>query len=112
MLNAVVTVSATQLLGRITTVDGALTAHLSTTPEVVLAQISETGTQGYSAYEIAVINGFVGTEAEWLYSLRGGVSGVEISAKDLNRITRENDGLYVSDDLTPDPLAYYILAKN
>lgn len=109
MLNAVVTVSATQLLGRITTVDGALTAHLSTTPEVILAQISEAGTQGYSAYEIAVINGFVGTEAEWLYSLRG---GVEISAKDLNRITRENDGLYVSDDLTPDPLAYYILAKN
>ncbi len=27
--------------------------------------------QGYSAYEIAVINGFEGTEAEWLESLRG-----------------------------------------
>ena len=26
---------------------------------------------GYSAYEIAVQNGFVGTEAEWLASLKG-----------------------------------------
>ena len=26
--------------------------------------------QGYSAYEVAVINGFVGTEEEWLASLR------------------------------------------
>jgi hypothetical protein len=29
-----------------------------------------------------------------------------------NRLTRgADDGLYVKDDLTPDPLAYYILAK-
>ena len=27
--------------------------------------------RGYSAYEIAVINGFVGTEEEWLASLKG-----------------------------------------
>lgn len=30
-----------------------------------------TGTRGYSAYEIAVQNGFVGTEKEWLESLKG-----------------------------------------
>lgn len=29
------------------------------------------GTRGYSAYEIAVQNGFVGTEEEWLASLKG-----------------------------------------
>lgn len=27
--------------------------------------------RGYSAYEIAVIHGFVGTEEEWLESLKG-----------------------------------------
>lgn len=30
---------------------------------------------GYSAYEVAVINGFSGTEKEWLESLRGGGGG-------------------------------------
>ncbi len=30
-----------------------------------------TGRRGYSAYEVAVQNGFVGTEEEWLESLRG-----------------------------------------
>lgn len=30
-----------------------------------------TGLKGYSAYEIAVINGFSGTEKEWLASLKG-----------------------------------------
>ena len=29
------------------------------------------GTNGLNAYEIAVQNGFVGTEAEWLASLQG-----------------------------------------
>ena len=42
---------------------------------------------GKSAYQIAVSNGFVGTEAEWLDSLAGG-------------------------NFTADPLAYYILAKS
>ena len=27
--------------------------------------------QGYSAYQVAVINGFEGTEEEWLESLKG-----------------------------------------
>ncbi|WP_183027642.1 hypothetical protein [Variovorax sp. UMC13] len=33
------------------------------------------GLRGLSAYEVAVKNGFVGTEAEWLESLHGGGSG-------------------------------------
>lgn len=41
-----------------------------------------------------------------------GVDGASISKKENNRLTNERDGLYVSDDLNPDPLAYYILAKN
>ena len=30
-----------------------------------------TGADGLSAYEVAVLNGFVGTEADWLLSLKG-----------------------------------------
>lgn len=42
-----------------------------------------------------------------------GSDGAPIISEDLdNRITLGNDGgLHVLDDLTPDPLAYYILAK-
>ena len=40
------------------------------------------GTRGYSAYEVAVLNGYTGTEEEWLESLRGevgpeGAQGIE-----------------------------------
>lgn len=31
------------------------------------------GERGYSAYELALQNGFVGTESEWLNSLQGDV---------------------------------------
>ena len=34
-------------------------------------EISKGGTNGKSAYDIAVENGFVGTESEWLTSLKG-----------------------------------------
>ena len=34
-------------------------------------KIEEAGIQGKSAYEIAVENGFKGTEQEWLESLKG-----------------------------------------
>ena len=37
----------------------------------LLQKISEKGGNGKSAFEIAVENGFVGTEAEWLESLKG-----------------------------------------
>ena len=37
----------------------------------LLQKISEKGKDGKSAYEIAVENGFVGTEIEWLESLKG-----------------------------------------
>ncbi len=37
----------------------------------LLQKISEKGKDGKSAYEIALENGFVGTEAEWLESLKG-----------------------------------------
>ena len=41
------------------------------TPKMVSAHEKEVGGRGYSAYEIAVQEGFVGTEEEWLDSLVG-----------------------------------------
>lgn len=43
---------------------------------------------------------------------KDGIGGSSVSNKPKNRLTLEADGLYVSDDLSLDPLAYYILAKN
>lgn len=42
-----------------------------TTFEVVLTEMQVPGADGLSAYEVAVENGFVGTEEEWLLSLKG-----------------------------------------
>ena len=44
---------------------------ISSSEEELNLELSQTGIQGYSAYEIAVQNGFEGTEQEWLASLRG-----------------------------------------
>ncbi len=41
-----------------------------------------------------------------------GIDGASISQVANNRLVAKDDGLYVSDDLSPDPLAYYILSKN
>ena len=41
------------------------------TPEQLLALKGETGIEGKSAYQIAVEKGFVGTETEWIASLKG-----------------------------------------
>lgn len=47
----------------------------------VLSHGTTKGLRGYSAYEIAVQNGFVGTEEEWLASLIGnGIERVEFNS--------------------------------
>lgn len=48
-----------------------LIAVLAVFVSVFFASCISNGTQGDSAYEIAVKNGFEGTEAEWLESLKG-----------------------------------------
>ena len=45
--------------------------YVSSGEEELEVEISQTGVQGYSAYEIAVQNGFEGTEQDWLESLKG-----------------------------------------
>lgn len=39
--------------------------------EAKVIKISEAGSQGLSAYDIAVLHGFIGTQEEWLESLVG-----------------------------------------
>ena len=54
--------------------DGENETPIPPTPDLyqqLLQKISEKGKDGKSAYEIAVEHGFVGTEAEWLKSLKG-----------------------------------------
>ena len=42
--------------------------------------------RGYSAYTIAVMNGFQGTEKEWLESLKGGSTSPRITSLDDTKI--------------------------
>lgn len=53
----------------------------------------EDGEDGKSAYQVAVDNGFDGTEEEWLDSLKAG--SVEISKEKNNALEEKEDGLYV-----------------
>lgn len=50
----------------------------------ISSALSNPLTQGYSAYQIAVMNGFSGTEKEWLESLKGysPVRGIDYWTKD------------------------------
>ena len=53
---------------------------------------------GESAYEIAVRNGFSGTEAEWLNSLNGSNGGAGQSGKSAYEIAMENGYTGTEDD--------------
>ena len=66
------------------------------------------GVSGISAYQQAVLGGFVGTEAEWLASLKQSF----LSADPDNRTREGSDGGLYTPELEVDPLAYYILAKS
>ncbi|PJK01448.1 hypothetical protein CO615_03995 [Lysobacteraceae bacterium NML75-0749] len=63
------------------------------------------------AAPIQAVVGGVGVQID-LADPRRPVVSARISTDTHNRLRRgSDDGLYVPDDLTPDPLAYYILAK-
>ncbi len=56
--------------------------------------VGEDGAQGLSAYQVAVNNGFVGTEVEWLNSLKSVATSVTISNEFNNIITEKSDGIF------------------
>lgn len=51
----------------------------STLSPSIVSKLNATGADGASAYEVAVANGFIGTEADWLASLVGaqGPAGID-----------------------------------
>ena len=66
----------------------------------LVQKISEKGKDGKSAYEIAVEHGFVGTEVEWLESLRGADGKDGLPGKD------GKNGVDGKDGITPDMSSY------
>jgi len=71
----------------------------------IILNVSNVGSKGLSEYEIAVRNGFVGSESEWLES-RLGVLPPEL--EDRIRCLEENDGIVDGMDF----LAHYILKRD
>lgn len=55
----------------------------------VQVNLVQVGARGYSAYEVAVQQGFAGTEAEWLESLAAGGEGAMVKAV----YDPDNDGI-------------------
>lgn len=68
---ATITRNITQFSATITRTGTGQTITIQRVPATITATVTrKSGDDGQSAYEIAVANGFVGTEAEWLESLR------------------------------------------
>lgn len=77
----------------------------------LLQKISEKGKDGKSAYEIALENGFVGTETEWLESLKGADGKDGINGKDGSDGVPGQDGIDGQDGINgADGKSAYIIA--
>lgn len=74
----------------------------------LLQKISEKGKDGKSAYEIAIEHGFVGTEVEWLQSLKGADGKGGVNGKDGCDGRNGADGLPGRDGI--DGKSAYIIA--
>lgn len=53
------------------------TVQVAASPQVQIVSVARQGLKGASAYEIAVANGYAGTETQWLASLQGTGGGQE-----------------------------------
>ena len=83
--------------------DGENETPIPPTPDLyqqLLQKIIEKGKDGKSAFEIAVEHGFVGTETEWLESLRGADGKDSLPGKD------GKNGVDGKDGITPDMSDY------
>lgn len=63
------------------------------------------GPRGYSSYELAIQNGFIGTEQEYLLSLKGekatinGRQAINIVGKDEISVTQQDNNVYIDAEL-------------
>ena len=93
-------------IANVTAVDG--TATIMLTDDTTRTIDLPPGEDGLSAYEVAVENGFAGSESEWMESLKGepgepGEPGTDGISPELPAISWEGDRLRVGDVLS-DPL--------
>ena len=65
-------------------------------PQVLNGTLSNEILRGYSAYQIAVMLGFEGTEAEWIESLRGGGQAAPGGYYTLDIINKNEDTIIIS----------------
>lgn len=72
---------------------------------VTLTVQDSKGEPGASAYDVWLADGNAGPRADFLASI------APVSPQPDNRLKMLDDGLHVLDELIPDPLAYYILAR-
>ncbi len=72
------------------------------------------GAEGLSAYEVALANGFVGTEAQWLISLKGinGANGEDYISNLQKTITYPDDFVGTTYTLTQDDNNYVLVIDN
>lgn len=73
-----------------------LEVQIVSQPLLTTSSITKTGPEGLSAFEIAVRNGFSGTEEQWLESLIG---DVDISPSPDNIIQQTTEGLLATPTL-------------
>lgn len=76
--------------------------------------VGKDGVDGLSAYQLAVENGFIGTESEWLESLKANIDSatVNLSGHSGNIITNKTDGLYANVDQPEDILSFISALDN
>jgi hypothetical protein len=60
------------------------TVQVAASPQVQIVSVARQGLKGASAYEIAVANGYVGTETQWLAGLQGTGGGLASVQADPN----------------------------
>lgn len=77
---------------------GATGATGPTGPQGIPGEVGPNGPDGLSAYEIAVANGFVGTEQEWLDSLGGGGTGADIADFVFTDVDANNSSMTITGD--------------
>lgn len=84
-------------------------AALIVAPSSGLFTVAQSSVIGFSVPQTLNTQSLIATG---MRGPKGDVALASISTDPGNRLTEGSDGkLYVSDDLNPDPLAYYILAK-
>lgn len=86
------------------TKQGGLTGGLSK-PETLKGNLANPHLRGYSAYEVAVENGFEGTEEEWLESLKGqDFTYEDFTEEQLDSLKGDKGDPFVYDDFTDEQL--------